>query len=289
MGERLPIPTNNPQALLWVRTTEDLFFRDASPFPIGNLISQARPDFNATRRNAYFRMFGMDLNHGADDGRPYPYEKAEVANRDFVRLFEQLLVDVWAARINRTNGIGANPTDPTAVVRTVRLIWEMLTMRRVAGTLQREEFVIVSMASWFHLTVGTDTPIVQALSATATTPGERLIRLGQRVGIAAHPRTREFFDLANNMSILLRVIESGVLNSAAVVPLLWATASPLSLVVDEIITTWSLVTGRDLKAQAMRLTSMPQAILAPALAPAMPPAMAPTALPSANNGALMRN
>ncbi len=115
-GERLSIGAN-PQAIVWARTAEELFFRDSSPFPIGNLIPQVRPDFNATRRNAYYRMFAMDLNHGAEDGRAYPYEKAEASNRDFVRLFEQVLLEIWAARVNRSNGIGANPTDPAAIAQ----------------------------------------------------------------------------------------------------------------------------------------------------------------------------
>lgn len=281
-GERLSIP-NNLQAMSWARTTEELFFRDATAFPIGNLISQVRPDFNATRRNAYYRMFGMDLNHGMEDGRPYPYDKPEAANRDFVRLFEQLIVDVWAARVNRANVVGTNPTDPAAVARTVRLLEELLTMRKRNGTLQREEFVSVSMMSWFHLTLGghlnIDTPIVEALSCTATTPGERLIRLGQRVGIPAHPRTREFIELANNMSVLLRLIETGVLSNASTVPLLWNAASPLSPLLDEIITSWSLVTGRDVKASTLRVSASPAQL---------PPPMVTTAV-VAPGAALVRN
>ena len=150
-------------------------------------------------------------------------------------------------------------------------------MRRRNGALQREEFVAVSMMSWFHLTLGgqlnVDTPIVDALNCGATTPGERLIRLGQRVGIHAHPRTREFLVLANHMSLLLRLIEAGALSSPATVPLLYSAASPLASFVDEIVTSWSLVTGRDIKATAIRLSagaqsSLPAAVSVPALAPA---------------------
>ncbi len=115
------------------------------------------------------------------------------------------------------------------------------------------------MMSWFHLTLGGQlnvaTPIVDALNCGATTPGERLIRLGQRVGIQAHPRTREFLVLANGMSLLLRLIEAGALSSPATVPLLYSAASPLASFVDEIVTSWSLVTGRDIKATAIRLSA----------------------------------
>ena len=37
----------------------------------------------------------MDLNHGSDDGKPYPYIKAEAANSEFVATFEEFLREVW--------------------------------------------------------------------------------------------------------------------------------------------------------------------------------------------------
>lgn len=269
IGERLSAPSANPEALVWVRTTEALFLRDASLFPIGDLVSHARPDFAATRRNAYFRVFGMDLNHGADDGRPYAYEKPEAANRDFVRLFEDLLAAVWLARANRNNGIGTNPTDEPAIARTVTLLQELLNLRKQGGVLRREEFVIVSMMSWFHLTMSFNSPIVNLLNANATTPGERLIRAGQRVGISAHPRSREFFELAEDMSILLRLIESGMLSSPVTVQWLWEAWSPLAPIIDNIVNLWSLVTGRELKSVATRVAGTSPQLPAPVVPRAM--------------------
>ena len=52
----------------WLRLTEDLFFRDGVSSLITSITSTLRPDIRATRRNAYQRLFGIDLNHGAPDG-----------------------------------------------------------------------------------------------------------------------------------------------------------------------------------------------------------------------------
>ena len=65
-------------------STEELFYRDPPPFSITTVSSHIRPDLRASRRNAYQRMFGMDLNHGADDNSPYPFVRADAANNEFV-------------------------------------------------------------------------------------------------------------------------------------------------------------------------------------------------------------
>ena len=64
-------------------------------------------------------------------------------------------------------------------------------MRRRGGLLAREEFVYVTMLSWFHLTLETDTPDRPDLKADATSPADRLAKIAQRVGMqpaAAVPR-----------------------------------------------------------------------------------------------------
>src|SRR5215204_2866646 len=57
-GERLETPSEETQR--WVRTTEELFYRDTPSFFAFQLTSYIRPDIRASRRNAYYRMFGMD-------------------------------------------------------------------------------------------------------------------------------------------------------------------------------------------------------------------------------------
>ena len=56
----------------WLRATEELFYSDPAPFLITNVSSHIRSDLRANRRNAYQRMFGMELNHGTDTGQPTP-------------------------------------------------------------------------------------------------------------------------------------------------------------------------------------------------------------------------
>src|SRR5919106_1805268 len=50
-GEKLGTPSAATQ--LWLRNTEELFYRDPPPLSITNISSHIRPDLRATRRNAY--------------------------------------------------------------------------------------------------------------------------------------------------------------------------------------------------------------------------------------------
>ena len=106
-GERLGVPSDEGQR--WLRTTEQLFYRDNPPFQIYTLASWIRPDIRAVRRNAYHRLFGIDLNHGTDDNRPYPYPRAAAANTEFSATFEELLREVWRAIENVRNQVGDQP------------------------------------------------------------------------------------------------------------------------------------------------------------------------------------
>src|SRR6266508_3790937 len=105
-GERLP-PTTAP-TLRWLQVTEEVFFTSPVPFSVRSLASSLRPDPAAIRRNAYYRLLGMDLNHGTEDGRPYQYVKPDVSNRDFSVAFESLLAEAWKGYINRNNFVAAN-------------------------------------------------------------------------------------------------------------------------------------------------------------------------------------
>ena len=78
-GERFETP--EPDAALWLRTTEALFYRDLGSGFAGSLTSWIRPDLRATRRNTYYRLLGLHLNHGIDGNRPYTFDKPTAANR----------------------------------------------------------------------------------------------------------------------------------------------------------------------------------------------------------------
>jgi len=246
-GERLPKPSLATQQ--WIQTTEQLFFSEPWGYSARAVTSRIRPDSAAVRRNAYYRLLGMDLNHGADDGRSYPYVKADAANRDFAALFEALLTEVWKGYANQFNFIGANETDDNAIMTLVRRLQEMLMARRFQGTLSREEFDADALLSWLHLTVMFDTAIVRDLSAEATGQADRLRIIGDRVGLPAHARCDSYFQLAIPMSAVLTAIQIG---AVALASDLYATTGPLTAQMLEIITHWSIATGRNMKDPTVR-------------------------------------
>jgi hypothetical protein len=249
-GERLDVPSDGGQR--WLRTTEQLFFRESPPFQIYSLTSWIRPDARAMRRNAYFRMFGMDLTHGTDAGQPYPYVRATAANTEFVPTFEEFLREVWRGIENFNNQSGAKPTDDAAIANLARRLFDMLTVRRANGNLAREELWYVATMSWFHLTLEFDTAIVADLKAQASSPEERLLKIGERVGLPAHSRSGAYFRLADATSAILEMIELPSFNTPATVPGLY-TPGTLEGTMRDIIRDWSIATGRDLKARGVSL------------------------------------
>ena len=242
-GERLP-PATAP-TLRWLQVTEEVFFTSPVPFSVRSLASSLRPDPAAIRRNAYYRLLGIDLNHGTDDGHPYQYKKADVSNRDFSVAFESLLAEAWKGYINRNNFLTANATDDNAIDELVRRLQEMLNARRQAGNLAREEFDAVATLSWLLLTIAYDTQVVKDLDAAAFGVADRLRLIGERVGLAPHARADSYFQLAAPMSVILRAIEQNAIPAAGGASSLYrGIYQPYML---QIITHWSVATGRNLK------------------------------------------
>jgi hypothetical protein len=256
-GEKLGTPGSSASQL-WLRNTEELFYRDPPPFSITTLSSDIRRDLRASRRNAYWRMFGMDLNHGADDNTPYPYVKADATNNEFVSTFEELLREVWVGHINRNTTSGANPTDNSKIEELAHKLHDMLTTRRLNGNLSREEFFFVAKMSWFHLTVDSDLPIIKDLRAEGASPEQRLFKIAQMVGLPAHGLSRSYFDIAESISAVLIGIETGFLHRQGAAqafydptvpnPLNSAVPNHLANFMNTIITHWSIITGHDVKA-----------------------------------------
>jgi hypothetical protein len=250
-GEKLGVP-GSADSQRWLRTTEELFYRDPPPFFITAVTSYVRPDTHATRRNAYQRMFAMDLNHGTDDNKPYPYAKAEAANSEFVTTFEEFLREVWIGIENADNASGAKPTDDAKIADLATKLHDMLITRRQGGNLSREEFVCVSMLSWFHLTVDTGTlPIIKDLRAEGASPEERLFKIAQRVGLPAHGLSKSYFEIADSISRILIEIETGLFNNPAAAPALYTPPSGggPDEAMRTIIRHWSIITGREMKAR----------------------------------------
>lgn len=243
-GEKLGVPLKEAQS--WLRNTEELFYSNPAPFSIYNVQSLIRSDMEATRRNAYFRMFGIDLNHGDANNKPYSFVKPESANRDFISTFEDFLREVWMGIINAKNTSGQNRTDDAGIASLARQLHDMLNDRRKSGNLSREEFFAVSMMSWFHLTIEFDSPIIESLRAEGRREDQRLYRIAERVGVPAHAKTYDFFQLARPMSRILTMIEAGAFNDENTVKALFQN-DPIEADMRTIIAHWSYATGRDMK------------------------------------------
>jgi hypothetical protein len=252
-GEKLGNPSKESQR--WLRATEELFFREPPSFLSFSLTSQLRPDLNAVRRNAYYRMFGLDLNHGTDDNKPYPYAKPAAANRDFIPTLEALLIEVWKGIMNYNNTSGSSEIDDAAIASQALRLRNMLTTRRLSGNLAREEFWSTAMMSWFHLTVEFDSPIVVDLQAKATSPEERLRKIGERVGLPCHGKSESFLILSTNLSLFLRQFESGAYTDPTSARLLYLPVGAKDFMV-QVITHYSLATGRDIKARSVALKKL---------------------------------
>jgi transcriptional regulator with XRE-family HTH domain len=235
--------------LHWLRNTEELFYRDAPSFFTTALHSYVRPDGEATRRAAYRRLLGMDLNHGASDNKPYPFVRADAANNEFVSTFEELLREVWIGIVNQGNSSGTNPTDDAKLLELTQKLQEMLLARRLNGNLSREEFACVAMMSWFHLTVESDSAVVVDLRAQATSAEQRLLKIAQLVGVPAHGLSGSYFDIADAISKILLAIEIGISKLPNAVKAFYSPpGSDIETQMRTIITHWSIITGRDMKA-----------------------------------------
>lgn len=248
-GEKFGAPREQTQ--LWLRNTEELFFRDPPPFSITTLTSHVRPDLETMERQAYYRMFGMDLNHGRDDNSPHAYVKVAAANKDFVSTFEELLRETWIGFINRSTTSGANPTDDAKIEDLARKLNSQLIDRRRFGNLSREEFYLVAMMSWFHMTVeNISLPIIQDLRADGTTAEQVLFKIAQMVGLPANGLADHYFQIADAISAVLIAIETGTLQVSGAAQALYDPAAPNQLAdnMNKIITHWSAITGHDVKA-----------------------------------------
>ncbi|NKI96666.1 hypothetical protein [Rhizobacter sp. SG703] len=255
-GEKLGVPDADSQA--WLRNTEELFFKDGAPFFATSLAGHIRSDLRANRRNPYQRMFGMELNHGMDDGKPQPYVRAESANAEFVPTFEEFLREVWVGMTYVGATASSNPTDPAKIVTLVSKLKNMLLSRRQDGNLAREEFSAVTAMSWFHLTLeykndGASSPIINSLRAQANGTEQRLFKVAERVGLPAHGLSKHYFDMADAISRILTQIESNDYDTTDKVRALFTPDTTLQATPEAamrtIITHWTAITGRDVKAR----------------------------------------
>jgi len=254
-GEGLGLPKIETQR--WLDVTEALMFGAANPVTSWLSTSSVRQDPEAVRRNAYWRFFGLDLAFGTEDNRPPAYDKANAANTGFVRLFEELLFELWQAMTNVRNVAGANASDDDRIFRIAEELGYVLRSRRQKSTLKREELAAATVLGWAELTVSINSPLVSDLSATATNPASRLQLIGERVGLSAHSKSAAFFSMAASLSVFLYTIETGLVSGPELAWLLYLeqpptgqTGKPIGAEARRVITEWAAATGKDLKSRA---------------------------------------
>jgi hypothetical protein len=289
----------SPETLQWARATEELLFRSPPPFSIGGVQSEVRPDIRKSRCDAYCDMFGFGLPHrlppsSAADGAQPPgkLDIGNCANAGFGERWNELLTQIWIGYENRGNQSGTNATDAEYLALLCQAIDDMLGNRRQGGRLAREEMRYVADLSWCHLTVELDTPLVQDLQATATTPAERLAKLGARVGMVPAPRSMELFELADLMSGLLWGIELGLYNTGPQAAALFLPPTPtspptkLNIEVNRIIDLWQSATGTRIKTAAGSPAGAPGARVSaqPLRVPSLAPAPVAVATAASSNG-----
>jgi len=212
-----------PSVYQWFLNTERLFFGEGSTRST-NIRSLLRINYDSNRRNAYYRMFGIDLAFGdisTPSGGIFPYEKAKTANQQFIPLFERYLSEIWQAYINARNTSGPNTADVNNLVELATQLRELLMARRgqraapltkngYAGTnLALEEFASVVLVSWFTFVICDNTEVVNFLNCQSSTIGERLIKIGDKVGVPAHTKSQALFEMAGAAANVLNLVEAG--------------------------------------------------------------------------------
>ena len=281
----------SPDSIAWLRATEQLFFRDIPTFSVASVLSEVHPFDRTNRRNAYWRMFGLDLAHPVPplwaSSSPLADWKALTGpvNHDFREKWSEFLRQVWIGLENTANNSGPNPTDPGYIALLSTAIKDLLGNRRRGGALAREEFAYVTMINWFHLTIDTDTSVIVDLQAQASNAADRLGALGQKVGITPALRSRELFDLAEPMSTLLRGIELGLFDTEDTAATLFTGKNNLVSDARAVINNWQSATGERVKetpAYPRPIVTGTQPLRVPK--PAAPPAVSPVV---SQNGATL--
>lgn len=259
-GEALGIPSVDTQR--WLDVTEALLFGGANPFASWLSTSPLGSDPESARRNAYMRLLGLDLAFGTDDNRPPTFDKPNVANTGFVALFEELLFEVWQAITNIRNFAGVNASDDDRIFRLTEALGYMLRSRRQSqppnsrqgSVLAREELAAATVLGWIDITLSANTPVIEDTGAQATNPANRLANLGAKVDLRAHSKSAALFSMAAELSLLLRIIESGVITGPSYSWLLYREqpvggVQPYGAEARRVITEWAAATGKDLKAR----------------------------------------
>ena len=254
-GERLGSLT--PEALNWLRTTEELFFTANHSLgwlaPVDSFVV-ASPE--VMRHNAYHRLLGWDIPSSDPAGGSVASgagrsDRAPSANRELGSTLEMVLLEIAKGIANARNTSGMRDTDPSQIGYLILRLQQMLLERKSAGKLLREEFWYVSMMSWLHMAIEYPSPIVEALRVDASSAEERLRRIGNMVGLPCHSRAGAMFLLGRNLSTFARAVEIGCFADSTTAQSLYQP--PVSDLTGDLIAQYSMATGRDLKARTVSL------------------------------------
>jgi hypothetical protein len=261
-GEDLTIPMNNTNLLSrpWLDNTHLLFYSN-SPYAIWNDNSLLGSNFEAIRRNAFFRIFGLDLNHGIGENNTQPvlYNRANHTNSGFIAQLENFLKLCWQMIINFSNTSSVNTTDLIALQEQANALKNMLLARRTTENnldnypvlnLSKVEYTSVVMMHWLNHAISYNSPIVREMGAEGVTAAERLSRLGQRVNIPCHSKAGNFLDLAPLLATLLRLVEMDEVDTSYITAIAKPSTREYALITS-ILYNYQLATGRDLKNQVM--------------------------------------
>jgi hypothetical protein len=260
-GEDLTIPFNKNEfnTKPWIENSHKLFFSKAETSAWNR--SQLIDSFEAQRRNAYYSLFGLDLNHGLGENNttPFPYVRPKAFNGNFIEEFENFLKLCWQMIINYNNTANINTTDLIALQEQVDSLRKMLLSRRTTEedlsnysylNHSRTEYDAVVMADWFMHAISYNSPIVVEMGAEAVSAAERLNILGRKVGISPSSKTTNFLELAPLMATLLRIIELDEIDGIYLACIANPTTKEYALI-NSIIYNYQLSTGRDIKNQVM--------------------------------------
>lgn len=253
-----------PQTLQWLHNTEMLWFADPPVFSTFNMVSRLRPDMGSSRRNAYYRMFGFSLpGDTTTDGKVNSFHQPKVSNSNFRRNFERFCEEVWIGIVNHKVIVGANPIDDESIKFNAFEMQKNFLSQRNNGDITKQEFFYVAMMSWFHLTLEYDSPILSAFGIKEQSPAQRLLALANIVGVPANGLSENLFRLADPMSLILTLVETGLFNNNAKIlyqELVGSPeeANPLVETMRRVIFNYSQISGRDLKVrEGQNLASYP--------------------------------
>ena len=236
-SERLGVPS--PATVCWLATTEALLSGALSTGALGTEQHEAQ---EAARRNAYWRLFGLDLAFGTDANADASFARPAQANTEFVPHLEQLLVEL-SKSFETAGGAGADLDGADAIADRSQKLGQSLRDHRTSLMIDRQELLAASLLGWIELSLSASSPVVRDLALEGASAAERLQDLGARVGIPAHSKAVNLFALGRSLSIMLRLAEDDPVGARNA----WAdSATPAGAHSRRVVTEWTAATGRSL-------------------------------------------